>query len=327
MTKSGSIRKLIACGLAASVFAGAASAEQLNMVAGSAGGGYFKAAAALSQYVSDEMPEVKITVRPGTSWANVDQLDAGTADLATIENVLSTLAWKGESPTGQKYDFRMLAAVRGPSVIQAFVPEDRGVTSFEQIAAEEMPLRIATFKRSQLVTPIALDALAEYGITKDKLESWGGQLIFTSLGQGFQMLSDGTADIWISGGSYYPHHAAIELGVKGKYRLLPLSDAVAEAVADKYGMNLVEVPEGAYAKYNGESPAYKSPALIVTFAVRTGLSDDLVYNILDALWTHREAFREVHNQHGVFDLGFADTNVGMAPLHPGAKRWYDEHSK
>lgn len=299
-----------------------ASAEQLKMVSGSVGGGYYQAAAALSEYVGKEIPDTKITVMPGAGWANVDQLDSGAADLAVIENVLSTLAWKGESPTGQKFDFRMLAAVRGPSVVQAFIPADRGITSFEQIVKEKRPIRIATFERAQIVTPIALDVLAGYGITKEKLEAWGGQLIFTSIKEGFQMLGDGVADMWITGGSFYPHPSAMELGLRGNFRLLPISEEVATSVAEKYGMKLGKVPANVYADSNGENVEYPSPMLIVAFAVRTGLDDDLVYQIMDALWKHREEFYAVHEQHKVFELEFAAENVGDAPLHPGAKRWY-----
>ena len=54
--------------------AGLANAEQLKMVAGSVGGGYFKAAAALSEYVAAEMPDVKITVGPGTTWSSLTNL-------------------------------------------------------------------------------------------------------------------------------------------------------------------------------------------------------------------------------------------------------------
>ncbi|MGE4249366.1 MAG: TAXI family TRAP transporter solute-binding subunit [Parvibaculaceae bacterium] len=318
--------KAASLSIAALAFTGSsAMSEQLKLVSGSVGGGYYQAAAVLSEYVATEVPDLRITVMPGTTWANVDQLDSGAVDLAIIENITSTLAWKGESPTGQKYDFRMMAAVRGPSVVQAFIPSDRGVTSFEQIVQEKRPIRIATFERSQAVTPIALDVLAAYGITKEAVESWGGQLIFTSINEGFQMIGNGTADMWISGGSYYPHPSAIELGVKGPFLLLPLNQKVADSVAQKYGMTVGTVPANAYGDNNGKNEAYPSPVLILAFAARTGLSDDTVYKIMDALWKHRDEFRAVHEQHKVYDLPFAAKNVGEAPLHPGAAAWYAEH--
>lgn len=311
--------------VAMAIISSPASAEQLKMVSGSVGGGYYQAAAVLSDYVTKEFPDIKINVMPGTTWANVDQMDAGQVDLAVIENTTSTLAWKGESPMGQKFDFRMLAAVRGPSVVQAFIPSNRDITSFEQIVKEKRPVRIATFERSQAVTPIALDVLEAYGITQESLESWGGQLIFTSINEGFQMIGDGVADMWITGGSFYPHPSAIELGVRGPFRLLPISQEVADSVAKKYGMAVGTVPAGVYDKDGGENVAYPSPVLILAFAARTSLSDDTVYKIMDALWKHRDEFRAVHAQHQVYDLPFAAKNVGEAPLHPGAAKWYADH--
>ena len=322
------VRKLITAsslGAAMLLSAGFASAQQLSMVSGSVGGGYFQAAAAFAEYVQTEMPDVRITVRPGQGWANVDQLDAGTADLAVIENVLATLAWNGDSPSGDKFDFRMLGGVRGPSIVQAFVPVDRGIESFEQIVEEQRGVRIATFERAHIVTPIALDVLAEYGITQEALESWGGQLIFTSLNEAFRMIGDGVVDMWISGGSAYPSHNAVELGVRTPFRLLPLSDEVANSVAAKYGMGLYDVPEGVYDEHNGQNAAYLSPSLIVAFAVRTDLDEELVYNMMDALWKHRDAFLAVHPTHAVFDIVSARENAGGAPLHPGAERWYADN--
>lgn len=301
-------------------------AEDINLtfVTGSTGGGYFKAAAAFAEYISKEMPEIKTTVLPGAGWANIDRLETGDADLAVVENVLATLAAKGDSPTGRKYDFKMLAAFRGPSVAQAIIPVDRGVTSFEQIAAEKLPLRIATFERAHIVTPIATDILAEYGITEEALTSWGGRIIYTSLNEGFRMVNDGVADMWLSGGSFYPHHAAIELGTKEEFTLLPISEEVAKAVSAKYGAQVAEVPAGIYEDANGTSALYYSPSLIVAFAVRSDLDEELVYKLTATLWKYREDFRAVHNQHMVYDLEFAAKNVGDAPLHPGAARWYKE---
>lgn len=307
-------------------FAAAQQTEQhLTLVGGSVGGGYYQAAAALAEYIGQEIPGISTTVTPGGGWANVDRLETGDADIAVIENVLATLAWRGESPNAKKYDFRMLAAFRGPSIVQAFIPEDRGIESFEQIAEEQRPVRIATFERSQIVTPIALDILAEYGITEEKLSSWGGRLIFTSLSEGFRMINDGVADMWLTGGSFFPHHAAIELGTKQPFRLLPISEEVATTVAEKYGAKVGEVPAGIYEEANGTNEPYHSPMLVVAFAVRTDLDEDLVYKIKDALWKHREEFWSMHDQHKVYDIDFAAQNVGQAPLHPGAERWYAEH--
>ena len=251
---------------------------------------------------------------PATRWAG---------NIAVIENAQATLAWRGESPNNQTYDFRMLAAVRGPSVAQAIIPTSRNITSFEQIVEQKIPVRVATFEPAQLAAQMAVAILEEYGITREKLESWGGQLIFTSAEEGYRMINDGIADMWFTGASVYPHPSPIELGTKEPCRVLSVSKEVATAVAQQYGASVGEGPAGVYDDANGENESYWSPLLVVGFAVRTGLDEDLVYRITDALWKYREEFRQMHSQHAIYDQN-AWQGIGEAPLHPGAERWYRE---
>lgn len=310
-------------GLVASWTAGAA-AQNLTFTSGSVGGGYFQISAALADYIQRENPEITSTVIPGGGWANVERLDSGLADVAVLENAQATLAWRGESPTGEKYDFRMLTAVRGPSIAQATIPVSRGITSFEQIVAEKRPVRIATFETAQLAAQIAVAILEEYGITREALESWGGQLIHTSSEEGFRMVNDGIADMWFTGASAYPHPSAIELGTKEEFTLLPISEEVAKRVAARFGADVGEAPADIYADANGSNEAYWTTYLVVGFAVRTDMDDDLAYAIKDALWKHREEFRQMHPQHTLYGPEFAWRSVGEAPLHPGAERWFRE---
>jgi TRAP transporter TAXI family solute receptor len=234
------------------------------------------------------------------------------------------MAWNGESPTKKKYDFRMMASVRGPSVAQAAIIKKIGIKTFDDIREKKYPIRIATFERAQLVTPMALDILAGYGITEDSIRSWGGRIVYGSMGQGMEMLMDGRADMWLTGGSVFPHPRFIELGTKEAFLLLPISKEVAGKVAAKYGTDIAEVPPGAYSNANGDYPPYWTPNLILALAVRTDLPDDLVYRMTDALAKQKERFWAVHPQHKFYNPETAWQHVGGAPLHPGAEKWYRE---
>jgi TRAP transporter TAXI family solute receptor len=314
---------LLAFGWSGPAFAG----ESLTLTAGSPGGGYFKAAAAFAEYIKAEIPGTSTTVIPGGGWANVERLDpaAKTADVAVLENALASMAWEGTGPTGKKYDFRMLAAFRQPGAAQAVIVESVGIKTFEEILEKKYPIRIAMFERHQLATGQALAMLEAYGLTVEKIESWGGKVVYTSLGEGIRMMMDGLIDMWFTGGSYFPHFQYIKLGSKKPFRLLPLSKEVAEKVAKKFGQEIMEVPAGIYADNNGTNDAYWSPATIVTFGVRTGLSDDLVYKMAAALAAHKEEFWKVHKMHKFYRPEVAWQNVGTAPLHPGAVKFYKEN--
>lgn len=317
----------IAVGAALIVFGAfgpAHAAESLTLTAGSPGGGYFKAAAALAEYIKAEVPGTSTTVIPGGGWANVERLQAGDADVGVLENALASMAYQGTGPNAKKYDFRMLAAFRQPGAAQAVILDSLGLKTFEAIKEKKHPIRIAMFERHQLATSQALAVLEAYGMSKDTIESWGGKVIFTSIGEGIRMMMDGQADMWFTGGSYFPHHKYIELGSKKPFTLLPISKEVATKVAERFGQEIMEVPAGVYEKNNGTNEAYWSPATIVTFGVRTSLSDDTVYKMASALAKHKEEFWKVHRMHKFYTPEKACKNVGAAPLHPGAIKFYKE---
>ena len=311
---------VLAIGMAGSALA----QEKLTLTAGSPGGGYFKAAAAFAEYIKKDIPGTSTSVIPGGGWANIDRLQGGQADVGVLENALASMAYEGTGPTKKKYDFRMLAAFRQPGAAQAVIVASLGFKTFEEIKAKKHPIRIAMFEAHQLATAQALEMLKAYGMSKETIESWGGKVIFTSIGEGIRMITDGLADMWFTGGSYFPHHKYIQLGAKKAFRLLPISKSVAEKVAKRFGQEIMEVPAGIYDKNNGKNDAYWSPSTIVTFGVRTSLSDDFVYKLAAALANHKEEFWKVHRMHKFYTPKVACKNVGTAPLHPGAIKFYKE---
>lgn len=300
--------------------------ETITMTAGSPGGGYFKAAAAFGEYIKADIPGTSVTVIPGGGWANVERLDPASkaADVAVLENALASMAYEGTGPTGKKYDFRMLAAFRQPGAAQALILDSAGISTFEELKEKKPPIRITMFERHQLATGQALAILEAYGITVDDVESWGGKVVFTSIGEAMRMLADGQADMWFTGGSYFPHPKYVQLGAQHPFKLMPISKEVAAEVGKKFGQDIMEVPADVYANANGQNPPYWSPATILTFGVRTDMDVDLVYKMTKALADHKEEFWKVHKMHKFYRPEVAWKNVGVAPLHPGAEKYYKE---
>ena len=319
------LSRLAVAGALAMTGAQAALAAQITITAGSPGGGYFKAAAALAEYIKADVPGAQTTVIPGGGWGNVERLTTGLADIGVLENALASMAYKGDTPNKKKYDFRMLASFRGPNVAQAAIVNSSGIKSFEEIRQKKYPLRVVMIAPpSSIISTSAVDILAAYGITKKDVESWGGKFVYTSQNDGFGMLMDGRADMFFLGAGYYPHSKYIELGTKKAFTLLPISKEVAEKVADKYGLSVEEVPAGIYKDANGTNVQYWSPSLVVDFAVRKDMPDDVVYAITKALANHQKEFWKVAAQHKFYNPATAWKNVGSVPLHPGAAQFYKE---
>lgn len=317
---------LAVAALALGAVGSASGADSVTFTAGSPGGGYFKAAAAFGEYIKSDIPGTSVTVIPGGGWANVERLDPASkaADVAVLENALASMAYEGTGPTGKKYDFRMLAAFRQPGAAQALVLDSVGISTFEELKEKKPPIRITMFERHQLATAQALAILEAYGITVDEVDAWGGKVVFTSIGEAMRMLADGQADMWFTGGSYFPHPKYIELGARHPFKMLPISKEVAAEVGKRFGQDIMEVPGDVYADANGQNPAYWSPATILTFGVRTDLDEELVYQMTKALANHKDEFWNVHKMHRFYRPEVAWKNVGVAPLHPGAERFYKE---
>ena len=201
----------------------ALAADSVTFTAGSPGGGYFKAAAAFGEYIKSDIPGTSVTVIPGGGWANVERLDQASkaADVAVLENALASMAYEGTGPTARSTTSECWPRFASRGAAQALVLDSAEIGSFEELNEKKPPIRITMFERHQLATGQALAVLEAYGITADDVNSWGGKIIFTSIGEAMRMLADGQADMWFTGGSYFPHPQYIKLGARARSSCCP----------------------------------------------------------------------------------------------------------
>jgi TRAP transporter TAXI family solute receptor len=303
----------------------AAGIEPVNLVitAGTAGGGYYRACAAVAEYIKKDIPGSTVTVMPGGTWANLERLSSKKADIGIIENVSSTLAWRGTPPSPRKYDdFRTLAAIRGPSIDQVLVLEETGIKTFEDIKQKKFPLRLVTLEATLLNVQMAEAIFNAYGITNKDIESWGGKIIRTNFNEMVRLMLDGLADAYAGGAILYPQPKFFEIGRVKKFRMLPISKAVCQKMADMYGIETKQLPADIYKDHNGVNEPYWTTLTNMILVVRAGLSDDLVYNLAKTLANHKEELYQLHRSHRLYTPETAWKGIGAAPLHPGAERYY-----
>jgi len=300
--------------------------ESVNLLitAGSPGGGYYRACAAFAEYIKKDIPGSTVSVVPGGAWANLERLDAKKADIAIIENASASLGYKGKPPAKRQYDVRMLASVRGPGLDQYVVLEQTGIKSIEEIKEKKYPVKLMMLERLSLCTSMAEDTFKAYGFTFEDIQSWGGKVVFTSFNEISRQILDGIGEMFAGGSILYPQPHFIRIGSKRKFRLLPLSKEVAQKVGEKYGTEVVKLEADLYKEHNGVNDPYWSNAVVLCFAVRPGLSDEIVYNLAKVLENHKKEVWALHPQHKFYQPNVAWKNVGIAPLHPGAAKYYKD---
>lgn len=105
-------------------------------------------------------------------------------------------------------------------------------------------------------------------------------------------------------------------------RLISLEGpAVDKLVAEKPYYAKATIPGGLYANNPNPTPTYGVAATLVTSAK---VSDDVVYNLVKAVFENFEEFKKLHPAFANLDPKAMAKNGLSAPLHPGAAKYYKE---
>lgn len=97
------------------------------------------------------------------------------------------------------------------------------------------------------------------------------------------------------------------------------TDKLIEVAKTKTFFVTETIPKGMYG--NGED--IPTAAILNTLVVRSDLSDDDVYTLTKALFENLNKLQNAHQAANGIQVENAQQNL-IAPLHPGAQRYYDE---
>lgn len=106
-----------------------------------------------------------------------------------------------------------------------------------------------------------------------------------------------------------------------KFKLISLTDDEIQQISSKYKeFSKIKIPAGSY---NGQDEDVYTVSSWTVLAVSESLSDDLVYKMTKALFDNKSLLVEKHKYFS--DLAPENINGAIiAPLHPGAERYYKE---
>jgi len=99
------------------------------------------------------------------------------------------------------------------------------------------------------------------------------------------------------------------------------NDAVAELVEDRPYYSWATLPGG---MYKGNDEDTKTFGVRATFVTSTDVSEKVVYELVKAVFENFEAFKSLHPAFKILDKEEMATQALSAPLHPGAKKYYEE---
>jgi TRAP transporter TAXI family solute receptor len=295
----------------------AAQAQNLSIATGGTGGVYYPLgggmAAVLSKYVQGMQATAEVT---GGSVANLQLIGTGKPYLAMTMVDAGLDAYKGQDKfTGKPVPVRTLM-VMYPNRMHVVSIEGSGVTKMADLKGK----RVSTGSGGSATEVMAFRVIEAAGLDKDKdmkRERLG-------VAESANALKDRKIDafFWVGG---LPTAAVSDLAHSpgAKIKLIDHADLV-DKMNQKYGNLYVQdrIPKETYKGMDADN---RQATVMNLLVAHQNMDEKTAYNILKAVFEHRDELIRVHKEAENFKLENQKTAAaGGIPWHPGAIRFYKE---
>ncbi|SIQ09179.1 hypothetical protein SAMN05920897_103185 [Alkalispirochaeta americana] len=321
MKATRNISLLAVIALIAMLFATACGADRtsqgparLAVATGGTAGVYFPLGGAFANIINEKVSDVTANAEStGASVENVNLLNNGDVDFATIQNDISYYAFTG---TEMFSDVAAMTNLRGvatlyPEVVQIITLANSNIRSVEDLRGR----RVAVGAPGSGVEANARQVLTAHGIGYNDIRA-----DYLSFAEAADALKDGNVEAaFLTAGT--PTAAVTDLATTHSVRIVPIASAMAERlIADFPFYNQVRIPAGTY---RNQAEDVETVAVMAMLTVREGLEEEMVYNITKALFENLDMLAAAHSRGGDVVLETATDGMSL-DLHPGAARYYSE---
>ena len=223
-------------------------------------------------------------------------------------------------PEGPRKNLRMVANIQEPSYYIVAVKADSGITDLRQIVEKRMPVHIMASTTGGQNTPALL---AYYGITKEKMESFGGSL--RSPFAGNQQDERKGLDVIIGWGALEnapEYNFWYDVSQKYDLKYLELPKDLRDKMMKDFDLEELNLPIGLLRGVDRDIPSLGRTGNVIYG--RTDMPDAFAYTLAKAIDEHQELLQWAQ---GGMNFSYNSHTVWKAygvPLHPGAAKYYKE---
>lgn len=295
----------------------AAQADQfVRMVSGPSGGSWYPLGAKIMQVLGDNIDGIATSNTSGGGVSNVKAVNDGDAEIGWTyaHTVANGFSGKGKFDKAQE-NVRYFATLY-PATFQVAVPADSAIKTFADMKAAN----ISPGKTGWTGTAFAESVLQAYGMDFASIKSNGGTVHHVSYSESVSLMKDKHIEVFM-GATSVPQASFLELEHSPGIRFIGIPEPkLTEIIDANPGYIRGTIPAAAYTSLEEDVP---SLGIVTSMIVHKDLPDDLVYNMLKVFWENHGAFLEVKKVWDTVKMEAA-LNGASVPVHPGAKRFYDE---
>ena len=288
-------------------------ADDLFLVTGGPMGTYYAVGGAMKDVLNPVLEESKLNPEAsGASRANLEMIEEGDAQLATVQNDVMYYAYTGTNLFEGEDPYRNFSAVAGlyDEMIQ-IVTCDESIKSVSDLAGKT----VSVGDEGSGVEFNVRQILEAYGLSFSDITVVNGS--FSEAAYGMQ---DGSIDAaFIVAGA--PTAAIEELAETSRMKLIPLDEEHRTALQGNYDFYTDSViPAGTYVGVDEDVSTVSVRAALVA---SNEVGESVVYEFVKALFDNKDALSEMNAKFEF--LNPEDAVKGMdVPFHAGAKKYFEE---
>ena len=289
------------------------AAEYLTIATGGTSGVYYPLGVALSQIYTKAIPAAKSSVQATKgSVENLNLLQAGRAELGFSLGDALSAAWKGEADAGFKAPLKKLRTMAAiySNYVQIVAREDSGIKTLADLKGKSISVG-APKSGTELNARALLKAAGLSYKDFSKVE-------YLPFGESVELMKNRQLDATLQSAGLGVASLR-DLAASQKIVVVPVPADIIAKVGDSAYQNGV-IPANTYEGQTAAVPTARIQNFLVT---REGLSEEMVYQMTKAMFTHLPELVAAHAAAKGISLKDAPLNAPV-PLHPGAAKYYRE---
>ncbi|ETA49390.2 hypothetical protein P279_24705 [Rhodobacteraceae bacterium PD-2] len=288
----------------------------VRIAASSTGGSWYPLAAKMAEIFSTNIEGLSATAVPGGGVSNVSDVQDGEVEIGWTFAHTAYSGYKGEGPfQNANEDVRFLAALF-PAGFQIAVPASSDIHTLKDLIGK----RVSPGKPQWSSYDSFQQIIGETGFTVEDIKAAGGGINHVDYSDSVALMKDGNLDAFATI-TNVPQASFLELDQTMDIRFLPIDPEVRDRfIANNPGYVPVTIPASAYQDLDADIETVGARTILV---VNASVPDDLVYEMTRLLWESHGDLLATKSTWA--DVSLPEAYSGAAiPVHPGAKRYYDE---
>ncbi|WOV88265.1 TAXI family TRAP transporter solute-binding subunit [Sporosarcina oncorhynchi] len=246
----------------------------------------------------------------GASVENINLIKEGKVEMAFVMSDVLTEAVEGTGNFTEATDKVQQIAALYPNYVQIVTTANSGIKTIEDLKGK----RVAVGDQNSGVEVNARNLLAGFGITYDDLK-----VDYLGYAEAADGLKSGSIDAaFLTSG--LPNSSVMELAASIDLAIVSVDpDKVTEISKDQPYFVGMDIPADTY----GNAEDVPTAAIMNALVVSSEMSEDDVYKLTKKFF---DSLGDLGNSHqAATDISLEGAQKGMvAPVHPGAQKYYDE---